>query len=164
MKNTDVYDCYFQKMIEEKNSNKLRTKKVSQIIEEGEQYITKIQKYITLARGKSISKKIIVMKNTVSMIFLGIDMNQNLAQSLCLFLNYYLSTTENLLEAYFSPNENRVSKDDLYQAKKEIEEAIDNVAIAFDDVLKKLYEAHKADIANDITTVESAMKQGELLT
>lgn len=159
MEKPAVYDRYFQKMIEERHRIKSRPERISQIMEIGEQYIEKIQGYSTLVKDKNVSKKITRMKNIVSMIFHEIDVNPSQAQSLGVFLNYYLPTTEKLLDAYVSLDEKQASGTNANQTRKEIEEAISTIVIAFEGILEKLYEEHEMDIASDIAAIELSMKQ-----
>lgn len=164
MEKPAVYDRYFQKMIEERRRVKSRTKRISQIMETGEQYIEKIHGYGTLVKDKKVSKKITRMKNIVSMIFHEIDANPSQVQSLGVFLNYYLPTTEKLLDAYVSLDEKQVSGKNANQTRKEIEEAISTIVIAFEGILEMLYEEHEMDIASDIAAIELSMKQEGLPT
>ena len=164
MEKPAVYDRYFQKMIEERRRVKSRTKRISQIMETGEQDIEKIHGYGTLVKDKNVSKKIVRMKNIVSMIFHEIDANPSQAQSLGVFLNYYLPTTEKLLDAYVSLDEKQASGKNANQTRKEIEEAISTIVIAFEGILEKLYEEHEMDIASDIAAIELSMKQEGLPT
>lgn len=164
MEKPAIYDRYFQKMIEERRRVKSRTKRISKIMETGEQYIEKIHGYGTLVKDKNVSKKITRMKNIVSMIFHEIDVNPSQAQSLGVFLNYYLPTTEKLLDAYVSLDEKQASGKNANQTRKEIEEAISTIVIAFEGILEKLYEEHEMDIASDIAAIELSMKQEGLPT
>ena len=164
MEKPAVYDRYFQKMIEERHRIKSRTKRISQIMETGEQYIAKIHGYGTLIKDKSVSRKISKMENIVSMIFHEIDVNPSQAQSLGVFLNYYLPTTEKLLDAYVTMDEKKASGTTATQTKKEIEETINTIVVAFEGILEKLYEEYEMDIASDITAMELSMKQEGLPT
>lgn len=159
MEKPAVYDRYFQQMIEERHRIKSRTKRISQIMETGEQYIAKIHGYGTLVKDKNISRKIGRMENVVSMIFHEIDANPNQAQSLGVFLNYYLPTTEKLLDAYVTIDEKKASGTAVTQTRKEIEETINTIVIAFEGILEKLYEEYEMDISSDIAAIELSMKQ-----
>lgn len=159
MKKPAVYDRYFQKMLEERHRVKSRTKEISEMLEVGEQYITKLQGYSSLIKDKNISKKLVTMQNVVSMIFHEIDVNPNQARSLGMFLNYYLPTTEKLLDTYVTLDEKGISGNNVTRTKKEIEEAINTILVAFERILEKLYEEQEMDIASDIEAMELSMKQ-----
>lgn len=154
-----AYDRYFQKMIEERQRVTSRTKEISQIIETGEQYISKIHGYSMLVKDKNVSRKIGRMENIVSMIFHEIDVNPKQVQSLGIFLNYYLPTTEKLLDAYVTMDEKKTSGVTVTQTRKELEETINTIVIAFEGILEKLYEEYEMDIASDIAAMELSMKQ-----
>lgn len=159
MEKPAVYDRYFQKMIEERHRIKSRTRRISQIMETGERYIEKIHGYEILVKDKNIVKKIARMEHIVSMIFHEIDANPSQAQSLGVFLNYYLPTTEKLLDTYVTMDEKQTSGKNATQTKKEIEEAINTIVKAFEGILEKLYEEYELDITSDIAAIELSMKQ-----
>lgn len=154
-----VYDRYFQKELEERRRVKSRTKRISQIMETGNQCIEKIHGFGALIKDKTVSKKIVRMENVVSMIFHEIDANPNQAQSLGVFLNYYLPTTEKLLDAYVTIGEKQASDKNSAKAKEEIEDALNIIVTAFEGILEKLYEEQEMDIASDIAAMELSMKQ-----
>ena len=151
-------------MIEERKRVKSRTKRISQLMEVGEQYIQKLNGYAALVKDKALSRKIGRIENIVSMIFHEIDVNPNQAQSLGVFLNYYLPTTEKLLEAYVSMDEKQASIKSATQTRKEIEAAINTIISAFEGILEKLYEEQEMDITSDIAAIELSMKQEGLPT
>ena len=89
------------------------------------------------------------------MIFREIDADHEKADSLGMFLNYYLPTAEKLLESYVSIEEKGSSN----KAKKEIEKAINTIIVGFESILEKLYERYEIDIESDIEAMELSMKQ-----
>lgn len=133
-------------------------------MEQGEQYIQKIHGYSTLVKDKSIARKIARMENLVSKIFHEVDVNPRQANSLGVFLNYYLPTTEKLLDAYVVLDEKQATEKQSAQTKKEIEEAVSTIVSAFEGILEKLYEEYEMDVASDIAALELSMKQDGLPT
>ena len=164
MEKPAVFDRYFQQMIEERHREKSRTRRIAQLMEQGEQYIQKIHGYGTLVKDKNIAQKIARMENLVSKIFHEVDVNPRQANSLGVFLNYYLPTTEKLLDAYVVLDEKHATGKQSVQTKKEIEEAVGTIVIAFEGILEKLYEEYEMDIASDIEALELSMKQDGLPT
>ena len=159
-----VYDRIFQKKLDERRRVKSRTQKIAKIMETGNQYIEKINGFSTLIKDKSISKKLSKMENIVSVIFHEIDANPEQADSLGVFLYYYLPTTEKLLDAYVSIGEKQYSDKNSAMAQKEIEEAITTIITAFESILEKLYEEQEMDISSDIAAMELSMKHEWLFT
>lgn len=158
-----VYDRYFQQVIEERQRAKSRTEEISQLLETGDRYIQKLQGYVSLVKDKTLSTEIKRMENLVAMIFHEIDVSPSQAQSLGVFLNYYLPTTEKLLDAYVSIEGRKVQVANVAKTRREIETAVSTIIPAFERILEKLYEEQEMDILSDIDAVELSMKQEELL-
>ncbi len=154
-----VYDRYFKKQIEERNRMKERTEEMNRIMEMGTQYIEKIHDSKSLIKDKSVSKKLDRMETIVSMIFHEVDTNPSQAASLGVFLNYYLPTTDKLIEAYISIGEKQITGRSLSKTKKEIENSLDTIILAFENILEKMYEEHEMDISSDIAAMEIIMEQ-----
>ena len=159
MEKPAVYDRYFQKQLEERHRVKSRTKHINQIMETGERYIKKLNGFKTLVKDKAVSRKIERLSNVVSMIFHEIDVNPNQVNSLGVFLNYYLPTTEKLLDTYVSITEKKITVPNLTIAKKEIEESLNTIIRSFECILEKLYEEYEMDISSDISAMELVMKK-----
>lgn len=164
MEKPAVYDRYFQQMIEDRHRERSRTRRIAQLMEQGEQYIQKIHGYGTLVKDKTVAKKIVRMENLVSKIFHEVDVNPRQANSLGVFLNYYLPTTEKLLDAYVVLDEKQATGKQSAQTKKEIEEAVSTIVTAFEGILEKLYEEYEMGVASDIAALELSMKQDGLPT
>lgn len=159
MEKPAVYDRYFQKKIEERRRVEARTDRINQIMETGEQYIKKLNDFSSLIKNKTVSRKIARLVNVVSMIFHEIDVNPSNVQSLGVFLNYYLPTTEKLLNSYVTITESKISVSKLSSAKKEIEAALNTIIASFEGVLEKLYEEYEMNITSDIDAMELVMKK-----
>ena len=99
------------------------------------------------------------MESVVSMIFHEVDVNPEQADKLGLFLNYYLPTTEKLLEAYIDLDEKEIKGKSLQKAQKEIELSLDTINDSFEKLLDKFYQEKELDIASDITAMEVIIKQ-----
>lgn len=154
-----VYDRYFQKQLDERMRTESRTKRLNEIMELGEQYIKKLNDFKVLIKDKAIAKKVEKLVNIVTMVFREIDVNPSHAQTLGVFLNYYLPTTEKLLDTYVSITEDKSSEQHLIATKKEIEEALNTIIISYDGVLAKLYEQYEMDISSEIDALEIVMKK-----
>lgn len=96
------------------------------------------------------------------MIFHESDVNPSQASALRAFLNDYLPTTEKLIEAYLSIEEKQIAGKALANTKKEIEKSLDTTIVAFENILKKMYQEHEMDITSDITAMELILQQEDL--
>jgi hypothetical protein len=164
MLNPAVYDRYFRQQIEDKNRIKDRTDEINEVIEKGNKYIEKIHDSNVIIKDKYVTRQLDKMETIVSTIFHEVDVNPSQADSLGMFLNYYLPTTEKLLDAYITIGEKQVTGKNLSKTQKEIEESLETIIVAFENILEKMYEAHEMDIASDIAAMEIMMKQEGLTT
>lgn len=157
-----VYDRYYRKQIEERLRMKERTKELQEILNQGQQYVDKIHESNDIIKDKTISQKLDRMESVVSMIFHEVDINPHHADKLGMFMNYYLPTTEKLLEAYIEIDEKKVKGKALEKAKKDIEGTIDKIVDSFEGLLDKFYQEKELDIETDISAMEILMKQDGL--
>jgi len=157
-----IYDRYFKKQLENRQRSKTRTSRVNAILETGEQYIKKLNDFKTIIKDKTISNKIERLENVAVMIFHEIDVNPLTVNSLGVFLNYYLPTTEKLLETYVSINEKKADVPNLSKAKKEIENSFGTIIQSYEVILEKLYEEYEMDIASEVEAMEVVMQKETL--
>ena len=75
------------------------------------------------------------------------------------FLNYYLPTTQKLLDAYAEFEEAGVSGSNLSEAKRKIEQTMDNIVKGFERQLDELYRADALDIDSDIRVMETMLRR-----
>lgn len=158
-----VYDRYYRKQVEERLRMKERTKEIQKILEQGQQYVEKIHESNDIIKDKMISQKLDRMEKIVSMIFHEVDINPEQADKLGMFMNYYLPTTEKLLEKYMEIDDKQVKGKTLEKTKKDIESAIDKLINSFETILDKFYQAQELDIASDISAMEIMMQQEGLI-
>lgn len=158
-----VYDRYYRKLVEERVRMNERTKEMQDILERGQGYVDKIRESNDIIKDKIISEKLERMEKAVSMIFYEVDINPTQADKLGMFMNYYLPTTEKLLEAYIEIDEKQIKGKTLDRAKKDIEGAIDKLIDSFEGLLDKFYQEQELDLSTDISAMEIIMKQEGLI-
>ena len=75
------------------------------------------------------------------------------------FLNYYLPTTQKLLDSYADFEETGVSGQNLDQAKTRIADTMDNIIVGFERQLDMLYQDTAMDIDSDIRVMETMLRR-----
>jgi len=75
------------------------------------------------------------------------------------FLNYYLPTTQKLLDSYADFEEAGVSGENLSQAKAKIEVTMDKIVAGFERQLDQLYQADAMDVDSDIKVMETMLRR-----
>ncbi len=75
------------------------------------------------------------------------------------FLNYYIPTTQKLLDSYAEFEEAGVNGGNLTEAKRKIERIMDNIVRGFEQQLDELYRADAMDIDSDIRVMETMLRR-----
>ena len=75
------------------------------------------------------------------------------------FLDYYLPTTQKLLDSYAEFEEAGVSGENLNQAKAKIQSTMDSIVAGFERQLDELYRADAMDIDSDIRVMETMLRR-----
>ena len=154
-----VYDRYFNKLIEERNRMKKRTPETEDLLQQGQEYVEKIRDSNDIIKDKEISKKLDRMERVVATIFHEVDVNPAQANKLGVFMNYYLPTTEKLLESYIDLDEKTIGKASTEKTKLEISRALDSINEAFEGLLGRFYQEQERDVTSEIYAMEVIMKQ-----
>ena len=160
--NKPVYDRYYKQLIEERIRMGERSEEIQKILDIGQEYVDKIHDSNRLIKEKDITMKLDRMEKIVATIFREVDLNPEQSGKLGMFLNYYLPTTEKLLNAYIDMNEKEIGGPNIKNAKRDIEHAIDMLIVSFEGILNQFYEEQELDIASDIATMELLIKQEQM--
>lgn len=160
--NKPAYDRYYRKLIEERIRMGERTEEIQKILDIGQEYIDKIHDSNRLIKEKEITLKLNQMEKIVATIFREVDLNPGQSGKLGMFLNYYLPTTEKLLNAYIDINEKEIEGTSIKNSKRDIEHAIDMLIISFEGILNQFYEKQELDIASDISAMEQIISQEQV--
>ena len=106
-----------------------------------------------------LSAKIVRLESITGQIFKVIQEEPEKKNKAGTFLNYYLPTTQKLLDSYADFEEAGVSGENLGQAKARIEETMDNIIVGFEHQLDELYRDAAMDIDSDIRVMETMLKR-----
>ena len=75
------------------------------------------------------------------------------------FLNYYLPTTQKLLDSYADFVEAGVSGGNVSQAKQRIADTMDKIVAGFERQLDQLYQSDAMDVDSDIRVMEQMLRR-----
>lgn len=74
-------------------------------------------------------------------------------------MNYYLPTTQKLLDSYAEFEAAGVEGENLRQAKGRIEAAMDSIVRGFTHQLDELYQADAMDVDSDLRVMENMLRR-----
>ncbi len=106
-----------------------------------------------------LSAKIDRLETVTGQIFKVIQEQPAKKEKAGTFLNYYLPTTQKLLDSYADFEEAGVSGQNLDQAKTRIADTMDNIIAGFEHQLDDLYRDAAMDIDSDIRVMETMLKR-----
>ena len=165
MANEETYRQYLraeQSRMERENREAARSapvdtgnKDLDEAIEEGRSYIRRIHEANDAIPGEAVSRRLDEMEDIGIHIFAVVEHNPEKLPEIRRFMNYYLPTTLKLLDAYREFDRQPVQGETLASAKREIEETLDTIVLAFRNLLDSLYEKDAMDVSADISVLRA---------
>ena len=143
----------------ETDSDENLSKEARQVIEEGNAYIEQIRKSNDAIPGVEISNKMYHLENVIKRIFKRVEQHPELIDDLHKFMDYYLPTTVKLLQAYEELDKQDVEGDNIIMAKKEIENTLDTINEAFENLPDSFFRDTAWDVATDISVLKTMLAQ-----
>ncbi len=104
-----------------------------------------------------LSAKIDRLESITASIFKAVEEDPKKRGWINTFLDYYLPTTQKLLDSYASFEAAGVEGENLRQAKERIEKTMDSIVAGFAHQLDDLYKADAMDVDSDIRVMESML-------
>lgn len=107
----------------------------------------------------ALSRKIDRLEQVSAQIFKEVEEHPEKRNSIHTFFDYYLPTTQKLLDTYADFEETGVEGENLREAKERIEQTMDLIVAGFEHQLDQLYSADAMDVASDIKVMEAMLKR-----
>ena len=148
-----------QKRMQESEKQSRINPQVQEVLDKGEAYIKKIHASNDAIPGEEISAKIAKMEQIVEQIFQRAEEHPEIIPDLKKMMDYYLPTTMKLLEAYEELDAQPVQGENIISSKKEIEDTIDTLNIAFEKLLDSLFQDTAWDVSSDISVLHTMLAQ-----
>ena len=163
-------EAYDQYLAAEKNAEQMKKeaaedprKKLSEeakkVIEEGDRYIEEIRRSNDAIPGVEVSNKMYHLENVIRRIFQRVEQHPELIDDLHKFMDYYLPTTMKLLKAYEELDKQDVEGENIKTAKQEIENTLDTINTAFENLLDSFYKDTAWDVSTDISVLKTMLAQ-----
>ena len=106
-----------------------------------------------------ISAKIDRLEDLAGKIFRIVEEEPEKKPKASTFLNYYLPTTQKLLDSYADFEEAGVSGENVSQAKQRIADTMDKIVAGFERQLDQLYQSDAMDVDSDIRVMEQMLRR-----
>lgn len=132
---------------------------IQKILIEGEAYINHIHECNDAIPGEVISGKLAKLEDIMRRIFAQVKKQPGSADELHKFMTYYLPTTTKLIDAYRDLDSQPEYGANIANTKKEIEDTLDTINEAFENLFDSLFEDTAWDISSDISTMKVMLQQ-----
>ena len=138
-------------------------REIQDILDRGNAYIKKVRNVNDMIPDtEEMSTKLYRLEEITHKIFEQVKKQPEAAASLRRFMDYYLPTTEKLLDAYVELDRQPTEGDNIVKTKREIDEAMDVINDAFENLLNSLFENMDWDISSDISVMKTMLAQDGL--
>ncbi len=137
-------------------------KKAYRVIQEGNAYVQKIRDANDAIPDDVMSEKLDRLEEIMRRIFEQVEKDPSSAADLRRLMDYYLPTTDKLLQAYIDLDRQKVTGENIANTKKQIEDVLDTINDAFEKLLDSMFEDLAWDVSSDISVMQTMLKQDGL--
>ena len=106
-----------------------------------------------------MSEKISRMELLTRRIFERVEQEPDTVSDIRRLMEYYLPTAVKLLEAYEELDSLPVQGENILSSKKEIEDTLDTLNFAFEQLLDSLFQDTAWDVSSDISVLKTMLAQ-----
>lgn len=129
------------------------------ILKDGNAYIRMVHECNEKISHEEMTYKLSKLEAIMRRIFEQVEKHPESAEDLHKFMDYYLPTTTKLLNAYIDLDRQEIAGENISATKKEIEDTLDTINVAFEKLLDGLFEDTAWDISSDISVMKTMMAQ-----
>ena len=143
----------------EKEENKKISPEMRKSLDEGRRFLSDIKAANIAIPGEDISGKLSRLEEVTEKIYDYVELHPEKFVEIRKFTEYFLPTTLKLVEAYEKLDYQSVQGQNISNAKKEIEDTMDTINLAFENLLDDLFQDMAMDISTDISVLETILAQ-----
>ena len=155
-----LYETNDENLKQEESIKKDNLKpEIRKVIDEGRRFVTEIKEANIVIPGEEISRKLDRLEEVTGRIFDYVETHPEKFSEIKKFTEYFLPTTLKLVDAYKKLDYQPVEGENISSAKKEIEDTMDTINLAFENLLDGLFEDVAMDISTDISVLQTMFAQ-----
>ena len=131
--------------------------RVREVLEKGSAFVSQIRRCNDRIPGEAVSGKIDRIELVVRRIFDRAEEDPGVIPDLKKLMDYYLPMTVKLLNAYADMDAQSIQSESIRASKREIEDTLDTLNLAFEKMLDDLFRDTILDISSDITVLNTML-------
>lgn len=140
-------------------ANPAPQKQASDLYTRGEAFLVQLRICNDRIPGEEISEKISRIELLVEKIFDWAKEHPEVEPDLKKMMDYYLPMTVKLLNAYADMDAQPVQGQTILASKKEIEDTLDTLTLAFEKLLDSVFQNVALDVSSDISVLNTLLAQ-----
>ena len=148
-----------QERLLEEQAQKAHKPEILEVLQKGGKFLAEIRRCNDAIPGAEISDKISRMEEIVARIFRRAETHPEIIPDLKKLMDYYLPMTVKLLGAYADMDAQSVQGENILNSKREIEETLDTLNLAFEKLLDSVFRETALDVSSDITVLKTLLAQ-----
>ena len=133
--------------------------RLQEVLDKGNAFVAQIRQCNDDIPGEEVSTKMDRMEQTVRRIFRRAETNPEVVPDLKKLMDYYLPMTVKLLTAYADMDAQPVQGENIQASKREIEDTLDTLNLAFEKLLDDLFRDTALDVSSDISVLQTLLAQ-----
>jgi len=141
------------------NKNHQLSSEIEMSLNEGRRFVSDIKRANFAIPGEGISLKLDRLEEITGKIYDYVEIHPERFVEIKKFTGYFLPETLKLVEAYRRLDNQTVQGVNILSAKQEIEEMMDTINLAFENLLDDLFQDIAMDISTDISVLETMLAQ-----
>ena len=146
----------------QKKAQESRDSRVQEVLDKGNAFLRDIRKCNDDIPGQEISEKISRMELIVQRIFQRAEAHPEIVPDLKKLMDYSLPMTVKLLRAYADMDAQPVQGQTIQNSKKEIEDTLDTLNQAFENLLDSVFRDTAMDVSSDISVLQTLLARDGL--
>lgn len=141
----------------QKEVDNISDSEVAEMIRKGNEYIETIRLANDAIPGEVISAKLDRLENVIRKIFDSVKLHPEQMPEMDKFMEYYLPTTQKLVNAYKEFDALAIKGENVTKSMNEIENTLDTISSAFEQLLDDLFQDTAVDISADISVLQTML-------
>lgn len=136
-----------------------KREELSKALTQGRAYIKEIREANDEISGEEISAKLDRLETVAGQVFTIVEEHPEKLSEIHKFMEYYLPTTLKLVRSYHEFDMQPVQGENITKAKKEIEDTLDMINMAFENLSDRLYQDVAMEVSADISVLQTLLAQ-----
>jgi len=138
---------------------KKHSAEVEKALEQGRSYLLQLRNENDAIPGEAVSQKLDLLEDVCKRIFRVVEEHPEKLPEIRKFMEYYMPTTLKLVHTYREFEDQKLEGDNITRTKKDIEDTLDMINVAFENLLNDLFKDAAVEASADISVLNALFAQ-----